>query len=44
MARIEQETGRIDEMISRIERELALLTEYRMALISEVVTGKVRVA
>ena len=44
VARIEQETGRIDEMIGRIERELALLAEYRTALISEVVTGKVRVA
>ncbi len=34
----------IDTTISKIEKEIDLLQEYRTALISEVVTGKVRVA
>ena len=40
---IDQETARIDEILSRTKREIELLQEYRTALISEVVTGKVRV-
>jgi restriction endonuclease S subunit len=40
---IETETKRIDETISKIEKEIELLQEYRTALISEVVTGKVKV-
>ena len=40
---IEQKTGKIDETVSKIEKEISLLQEYRTALISEVVTGKVRV-
>jgi type I restriction enzyme S subunit len=40
---LETETARIDYMISRIEREVELMQEYRTALISEVVTGKVKV-
>lgn len=37
---IETETKRIDGTISKIEKEIELLQEYRIALISEVVTGK----
>ena len=37
---IESETKRIDTTISKIEKEIELLREYRTALISEVVTGK----
>jgi type I restriction enzyme, S subunit len=40
---IEKETQRIDELIGKIETEISLMQEYRTALISEVVTGKVRV-
>jgi len=40
---IEQKTTKIDETIAKIEKEIQLLQEYRTALISEVVTGKVRV-
>lgn len=38
---IETETKRIDSTISKIEKEIELLAEYRTALISEVVTGKI---
>ena len=38
------ETDLIDTTISKIEKEIVLLQEYRTALISEVVTGKLRVA
>ena len=41
---IDQETARIDGILSRTKREIELLQEYRTALISEVVTGKVRVS
>lgn len=40
---IENETKRIDATISKIEKEIELLGEYRTAVISEVVTGKIRV-
>lgn len=40
---IETETKRIDDTISKIEKEIELLAEYRTALISEVVTGKIKV-
>jgi restriction endonuclease S subunit len=40
---IEAETKRIDGTISKIEKEIELLAEYRKALISEVVTGKIKV-
>lgn len=40
---IEAELARIDAKISQTEKLIELLTEYRMALISEVVTGKVKV-
>ena len=40
---IETDMKRIDGTISKIEREIELLAEYRTALINEVVTGKVKV-
>ena len=40
---IQTETKRIDNTISKIEKEIELMQEYRTALISEVVTGKVKV-
>jgi type I restriction enzyme S subunit len=40
---IETETKRIDSTISKIKKEIELLQEYRTALISEVVTGKIKV-
>ncbi len=40
---IETETARIDAKKAHTEQLIALLTEYRTALISEVVTGKVKV-
>ncbi len=40
---IETESTRIDAKISRTEKLIELLEEYRTALISEVVTGKVRI-
>lgn len=40
---IEIESEQIDATISKIEKEIALLQEYRTALISEVVTGKIKV-
>jgi type I restriction enzyme S subunit len=40
---IETETKRIDNTITQIEKEIQLLQEYRTALISEVVTGKIKV-
>ena len=40
---IESETKRVDYAISKIEKEIELLSEYRTALISEAVTGKIDV-
>lgn len=40
---IEFHTTRIDATISKIEKEIELMQEYRTALISEVVTGKIKV-
>ena len=40
---IETSTQKIDATTSKIEKEIELLQEYRMALISEVVTGKIKV-
>ncbi|MCF6148430.1 MAG: hypothetical protein E3K37_07200 [Candidatus Kuenenia sp.] len=40
---IETETQKIDATVSKIEKEIELLQEYRTALISEVVTGKIKV-
>lgn len=43
VAYIEQESKRIDKKIKKAEKYINLLTEYRTALISEVVTGKIKV-
>jgi type I restriction enzyme S subunit len=40
---LDSETIRIDNLISKMEKEIELLKEYKTALISEVVTGKVDV-
>lgn len=40
---IETETVKIDKTLSQIEKEIALLQEYKTALISEAVTGKIEV-
>jgi len=40
---IETELTRIDLQVLRIKNLIDLLTEYRIALISEVVTGKIKV-
>ncbi len=40
---IQIESHRIDNTISKIEKEIELMNEYRTALISEVVTGKIKV-
>ena len=40
---IETETGRIDALIAKTKKIIALQKEYRTALISEVVTGKIKV-
>ena len=40
---IESETIKIDKTLSKIEKEIALLQEYKTALISEAVTGKIDV-
>ena len=40
---IETATGKIDATIATIEKEIGFLREYRTALISEVVTGKIKV-
>lgn len=40
---LDLETIRIDSLISKSKQEIELLKEYKMALISEVVTGKVDV-
>jgi type I restriction enzyme S subunit len=40
---IEKETSRIDTLITKTQKQIDLLQEYRTALISEVVTGKIDV-
>lgn len=40
---IETETARINQKVATTEKLIELLTEYRQALISEVVTGKIKV-
>jgi restriction endonuclease S subunit len=42
-AYLDKKCGEIDTVLSYTEREIELLQEYRTALISEVVTGKVKV-
>lgn len=40
---VNKENSKIDLTISQIEKEIELMQEYRAALISEVITGKVKV-
>jgi restriction endonuclease S subunit len=40
VAHIEREGGRLDGLVRKTEREMALMREYRTALIAEAVTGK----
>lgn len=40
---IKTETQRIDNTIFKVEKEIELMQEYRRAMISEVVTGKIKV-
>ncbi|HLV39357.1 restriction endonuclease subunit S [Xanthomarina sp.] len=40
---IDNETNRVEKLINKTEKLIDLLTEYRTALISEVVTGKIKV-
>ena len=40
---IQQKTTEINQAIAQTEKEIKLMQEYRQSLISEVVTGKVRV-
>lgn len=40
---IREKTGKIDQAITRAEREIALMREYRTRLIADVVTGQVDV-
>lgn len=40
---IEAETIKIDATVAKIEKEIEYLREYRIALISEVVTGKIKI-
>jgi type I restriction enzyme S subunit len=40
---LSSETGRIDALIAKVEAAVERLVEYRVALISASVTGKVRV-
>ena len=39
----DRETGRIDELIEKINKSIECLREYRTALISAAVTGKINV-
>ena len=43
VAHIELKHQHLDETSSKIGKEIELLLEYRTALISEVVTGKIKV-
>jgi hypothetical protein len=39
-----RETGKVDSLIGRVEKSINLLKEYRTALISAAVTGKIDVS
>lgn len=43
VSHIEQETAKLNKAISTIEREIALVEEYKTAMIAEAVTGKIDV-
>lgn len=40
---LDRETGKIDKMISKIEKQIELLNEYKQSLITHAVTGKIDV-
>lgn len=40
---LDRETGRIDALVEKVEKSIELLREYRIALISAAVTGKIDV-
>ena len=40
---LDRETGKIDEIIKKVETQIEKLQEYRQALISNAVTGKIKV-
>ncbi len=44
LIKINKETGNIDAVISRTEKEIEIIKEYKQSLIAEVVTGKIKVA
>ena len=41
---IEKETAQIDTAIEKIEKEIALIEEYRTSLIYQAVTGKISIS
>jgi type I restriction enzyme S subunit len=43
VAYLDRETARIDELTAKVEQAIALLGEYRTALITAAVTGQVDV-
>lgn len=43
VAFLDRETARIDALIEKVEKSIELLREYRTALISAAVTGKIDV-
>ncbi len=43
MAFLDRETSHIDELIEKVKKSIDLLREYRTALISAAVTGKINV-
>ncbi len=43
VAHIDRETAKLDTLITKYQRELDLLAEYRASLISHAVTGKIDV-
>ena len=40
---LDNKTSQIDQAIKTVEKSISLLTEYKQSLISNVVTGKVKV-
>lgn len=40
---LDEKTAQIDTLIEKNQKEIDLLQEYRSAMISEVVTGKIKV-
>jgi type I restriction enzyme S subunit len=44
IAYLDEKTSTIDKSISIEERRIGLLKEYRQSLISEVITGKIKVS